>query len=280
MIGVFDSGHGGLVVYRRLVKDFPDRKFVYYGDHLRAPYGNLPSQQVIELTRNGVQYLFDTGCRLVLLACNTATAVAGRTLQRDWLPDSEYKNNRVLGIIAPTVEAATLTPWGITTAQYPQNCNRDTIIVFGTPRTIGTNVFREEIQKRCPQIRVSEYAIPDLAGAIEMRASPDMLDAIVKSACENALQRLEGRHPDKVILGCTHFPIVENLFMKYLPPSTRILCQAGAVSDSLQDYLRRKPEMDHPAAITEPQLFTSGDAEKVSLIASFFMNDTIRFKAA
>ena len=132
MIGLFDSGHGGLTVLRALVERFPGQRFLYLGDHANAPYGNRPSEDVVALTRTAVSWLFDAGCPLVMLACNTATAVACRTLQRDWLPGSGRTGVNVLGIVAPTVEAATQTPWAITTPQYPQKYMTDTIAVFAT----------------------------------------------------------------------------------------------------------------------------------------------------
>src|SRR5262249_26290020 len=139
MIGVFDSGIGGLTVLRALSTRFPQLAFVYLGDHANVPYGNRPSAEIVDMTRAGVEQLFERGARLLLLGCNTATAVAARTLQRDWLPHSPWVRPRnVLGIVAPTVEAATQTPWAVTSPQYPQKYNTDVIGVFGTLRTISS----------------------------------------------------------------------------------------------------------------------------------------------
>ena len=151
MIGVFDSGIGGLTVLRALVARFPQHAFVYLGDHANMPYGNRPSPEIVDLTRAGVEELFGRGARVVLLGCNTATAVAARTLQRDWLPGSRWKGHNILGIVAPTVEAATQTPWAVTSPQYPQKYNTDIVAVFGTLRTITSGVYPEEIGKRCPE---------------------------------------------------------------------------------------------------------------------------------
>ena len=141
MIGVFDSGHGGLTVFRALARRFPRVPFVYFGDHRNVPYGNRPSDEIVALTRDGVDALFRRGCRLVLLGCNTATCVAARTLQKDWLPVSGWTGRNILGIVAPTVEAATQTPWAVTTPQYPQKYNADVIAVFGTTRTIASHAY-------------------------------------------------------------------------------------------------------------------------------------------
>ena len=164
VIGVFDSGSGGLSVLRALAARFPRQAFVYLGDHANAPYGERPSQEIVELSRRGALRLFGLGARLVVLGCNTATAVALRTLQRDWLPHAGLAGRNVIGIVAPTVEAATQTPWAVTTPQYPQKNNRECIAVFGTTRTVESGVYVEEIRKRCPQAGVSAAGLPGAGG--------------------------------------------------------------------------------------------------------------------
>jgi hypothetical protein len=154
MIGVFDSGHGGLTVFRALIARFPQLPFVYLGDHANVPYGDRPSDEIVALTRGSVEALFRRGCTLVLLGCNTATCVAARTLQQSWLAVSGWPGRNVLGIVAPTVEAATQTPWAVTTPQYPQKYNIDTVAVFGTTRTIASHAYPEETRKRCPKVTV------------------------------------------------------------------------------------------------------------------------------
>jgi glutamate racemase len=153
MIGVFDSGHGGLTVFRALTRRFPRVPFAYLGDHRNVPYGNRPSDEIVALTREGVEALFRRGCRLVLLGCNTATCVAARTLQKDWLPVSGWSGCNILGIVAPTVEAATQTPWAVTTPLYPQKYNTDVIAVFGTTRTIASHAYRRRFASAAPRSR-------------------------------------------------------------------------------------------------------------------------------
>ena len=179
MIGVFDSGHGGLTVFRALVRRFPGLPFLYLGDHHHVPYGNKPSHEIVTLTRMGVEALFRRGCKLVLLGCNTATCVAARTLQKDWLPVSGWSGRNLLGIVAPTVEAATQTPWAVTSPQYPQKYNTDVVAVFGTTRTITSHAYPEEIRKRCPKVTVVQQACAELVGAIERGAPEAELDAMV-----------------------------------------------------------------------------------------------------
>ncbi len=271
MIGVFDSGLGGLTVLRALVARFPHLPFVYLGDHANVPYGNRPSDEIVELTRIGAEHLFRRGCRLVLLGCNTATAVAARRLQREWLPQSGYAGHNILGIVAPTVEAATQTPWAVSTPQYPQKFNTDLIAVFGTTRTIASGVYPEEIRKRCPRVRVVQQVCAELAGAIEEDRPDSELDRLVAEAVGSLLGRTGGETPHRAILGCTHFPLIEHIFRRHLPASTRLLSQPEVVTDSLEDYLPRHPE--YAAAATAGGgsiLLTTGDPARIGDRARIF----------
>ena len=273
MIGLFDSGHGGLTVLRALTQRFPQVAFAYLGDHANAPYGNRTSEDIVGLTSRGVDALFGIGCPLVLLACNTATAIAGRRLQREWLPTSGWSGHNVIGIIAPTVEAATQTPWAATAPQYPQKYNTDTIAVFGTRRTIASDVFPEEIRKRCPKVRVLQQACPDLAGAIESGAAEPDLSRMIESYVAELLRANSGHPPHRAILGCTHYPLVEHLFRLYLPPFTRLLSQPEIVADSLEDYLHRHPRFlsEVPAGTGQVTALTTGDVAKIEpAIARFW----------
>jgi glutamate racemase len=282
MIGIFDSGLGGLTILRSLSARFPAQPFLYLGDHAHAPYGDRASAEIVELTRNGVARLFALGARLVVLGCNTATAVALRTLQREWLPRSQFAGrNNVIGIVAPTVEAATQTPWAVTTPQYPQKNNRDVIAVFGTTRTIESGVYPEEIRKRCPRVRVVQQACSGLAAAIEHARPQAELDAIVADSVAALLAQLAGgsggtrlrsaAQPDRAILGCTHFSLVEKLFADNLPPGVRILSQPEVVADSFEDYLARHPEYAAgDAANSHLRLLTTGEPELVTRAAEIF----------
>ncbi len=282
MIGIFDSGLGGLTLLRVLSKRFSDVAFTYLGDHANVPYGNRSSAEVVELTRQGVEALFEQGAGLVILGCNTATAVAARQLQQSWLPNAGWTGRNVIGIVAPTVEAATQTPWAVTTPQYPQKYNTDTIAVFGTTRTIASDVFREEIRKRCPRVEVVQQICAHLAGAIEEEADEAELDGLVRLGVQSALEQADGRLPHRAILGCTHFPLVEHLFKMYLPETTRILSQPEIVADSLEDYLARKPQyLDNPTEIpVGVRLLTTGNAQEISARARVFWPDVPQFQCA
>jgi glutamate racemase len=280
MIGVFDSGHGGLTVFRALVRRFPRVPFVYLGDHLHVPYGNKPSDEIVTLTRMGVEALFRFGCGLVLLGCNTATCVAARTLQQSWLPVSGWSGRNLLGIVAPTVEAATQTPWAVTSPQYPQKYNTDVVAVFGTTRTITSHAYPEEIRKRCPKVTVVQQTCADLVGAIERGAPEAELDAMVGRGVAALLAQTAGEPPHRAILGCTHFPLVEHLFRGHLPAFTRVLSQPEVVADSLEDYLQRHPRYtgEPVGELAAPVLLTTGEPGYVSGIARIFWPDAPAFR--
>lgn len=282
MIGIFDSGLGGLTVLRALVSRFPDVSFTYLGDHANVPYGDRQSADIIALTKQGIETLFGRGCRLVILGCNTATAVAARHLQQRWLPETAWHGtHNILGIVAPTVEAATQTPWAVTTPQYPQKNNTGCIVVFGTTRTIRAGVYTEEIRKRCPRVQVIEQICAGLAGAIENDATRVELDRLVSQAVSAATSQLAGRQPDQVILGCTHFPLVEDIFRAHIPNGTRILSQPESVADSLEDYLARRPQyIDDCPPERQVTLLTTGNADAINPRARLFWPDAPAFQKA
>jgi glutamate racemase len=278
MIGIFDSGLGGLTVLRALAARFLHIPLVYLGDHANVPYGNRPSDEVVALTRTCVERLFHRGCKLVLLGCNTATAVAARRLQQEWLPRSGFPGHNLLGIVAPTVEAATQTPWAVTSPQYPQKYNTDLIAVFGTTRTIASRVYPEEIRKRCPKAQVVQQVCAELAGALEEEADESELDRLVRAGVGELLSQTGGQPPHRAILGCTHFPLVEGLFRRHLPPFTRLLSQPGVVADSLEDYLMRHPGYaDGPGGTQRPILFTTGDPAHINRRARVFWPEAPSF---
>ncbi len=272
MIGLFDTGHGGLTIYKALQAAMPQRHFVYFGDHAEAPYGTKSAADILALTKAAIIMLFELGCPLVVLACNTATAVALRTLQQEWLPNSLYKNRRVLGIIVPTVEIATQTGSG------SHSDANETLAVFGTQRTIESGVYEVEIHKRNPLAKVIPQICPQLAGAIEAGASEDVCERHVQDAVIACLEKTGGFAPQRAILGCTHFPIVEHMFKKHLPESTILFSQGAAVADRLSDYLRRHPEFNGAENKPADVFLTSGDAARVSRDAKRFLGLSLAFE--
>ena len=279
MIGLFDSGHGGLTIFRALTRRFPRSSFVYLGDHENAPYGDRSSEEIVALTRSGVERLFDQGCRLVILACNTATAVACRTLQQTWLPIADRSGCNILGVVAPMVEAATQTPWAVTTPQYPQKYNTDLVAVFATTRTISSDVYTEEIGKRCPKVAVLQQACPNLAGAIEAGEPDGVLAALVEAYVAELMRAAAPHVPHWAILGCTHYPLVEEHFRRQLPAATRLLSQPEVVADSLEDYLTRHPHyLTEDGDDTIPSLLTTGDANEVARTVRPFWSRELSFR--
>lgn len=274
MLGFFDSGHGGLTIVRGVRTLLPQADFLYLGDHAHAPYGKRSRADIYNLTREGVDYLFNKGCTLVVLACNTATAVALRALQQEWLPQSPYKGRNVLGVIAPTVEVATQQPWVF---ESPSD-SEGAIAVFGTSATVQAEVFTQEIKKRRPNMHVWEVACPDLAGAIEANAPHAEIDAQVAHACAALQQVTNGHVPHEIILGCTHYELVRGMFEKHLPAGTHVLGQPAVVAQSLVDYLKRHNEYTtgfHGSV----RFITTGKPAAVSQTAARFMGAPVQFDA-
>lgn len=239
MIGVFDSGFGGLTILRALTRLPLD--FVYFGDNARAPYGARPGVEIVDLTRSATERLFEMGCRLVIIACNTASAVALRRLQQQWLPHRRGPRVNILGIVVPTIEKATGLAWAETVPRKDLQ-DRHEVAVFATARTVESQVYSIEIAKRRPDIIVHQEACPGLASAIEAGADPAELRAMVTLHVDALAQRLDGRLPRRAILGCTHYPLVADFFAAALGPKVEIIDQPNAVASSLAAYLERHPE--------------------------------------
>ena len=280
MIGVFDSGHGGLTVLRALMKKLPSQKFIYLGDHGYAPYGSRTSEEVYHLTIARVQVLFEMGCPLVILACNTAAATALRRLQQDWLLH-HFPNNRVLGVLVPMVEAITGVPWMADVPASRHAGERRTIAVFATHRTVISNAYPVEIGKRAPEVRVVQQACPHLVDLIEEGASETRLRQAVHRYVEAMMQKLEGKLPQAVMLGCTHYPLVADFFAEALPVGMEILSQPDLTAQSLAAYLDRHPEFSDDSLSAEDQparFYTTGDAARVSELATAFFGQDVPFR--
>ena len=223
-IGVFDSGIGGLSVHRALVRSLPDADFVYLADQANTPYGGRPGEEIVALTRAGCERLFEADCDLIILACNTAAAVALRRLQQTWLPTYRQARGRpgnVLGIIVPTIEAATGMPWTQEIERPSDKVEQvDVLGIFSTPATTASRVYEIEIDKRRADVAVFSEPCDRLARDIESGAPEDELRAAVEGHVK-ALTRRIGRTPDRAILGCTHYEIIADMFRDALPPACR-----------------------------------------------------------
>jgi len=280
MIGVFDSGHGGLTILRVLTERLPVRDFLYYGDHARAPYGERAPAEIVALTRDAIAALFARGCKVVVLACNTAAAVALRTLQQEWLP-RHAPDHRILGVLVPTVEGVTGEPWRTEDrAQGRRQRATRTLVVFATRRTVASNAYPEEIHKRAPEITVVQHACAGLVHLIEAGASRETLRDAVRGHVAALMAELKGRKADTVMLGCTHYPLVADLFADALPPGIEVVSQPELVAASLDDYLRRHPTIDAPVPRGTVAFLTTGDPGAVTPMASAFFGREAPFRKA
>lgn len=279
MIGVFDSGHGGLTVLRALTRQLPERGFIYLGDHANAPYGERDAEAVYDLTLENIERLFRMDCRLVVLACNTAAAVALRRLQRSWLDDA-WPGRRVLGVLVPVVEAIVRQPWHVEEPHTGPDAPSETVAIFATQRTVESRAYVGEILKRAPDMLIVQQACPGLVDAIEAGAPQDEIHGLVAGFTTELLDRMQGVLPDVAVLGCTHYGLVAKAFRNALPPGTALLHQPDLVADSLADYLARHPEfpVDRKQA-SRLDFLTTGDPKHVSRVAARFYGASAAFDA-
>lgn len=281
-IGVFDSGVGGLTVHRELTRRFPERDFVYLADQANAPYGGRGGEEIVDLTRAGCERLFEAGANVIVLACNTASAIALRRLQQTWVPEARARHGRpvnVLGIIVPTIEAATGLPWTYEAERLGDKIEALEITgVFCTAATAMSRVYEIEIDKRREDLAVFSEPCPGLAGLIELGAPAEELEVVVRDHVD-ALRRRIGRHPDKAILGCTHYEIVAEVFAAALPPGTSLIHQPTAVADALGRYFERHPEYVLGGS-GRRDFLTTGKAGPQSELVSQFWGAPLTFTPA
>ena len=272
-IGVFDSGVGGLTVHHRLVERFPRADFVYLADQANAPYGGRPGEEIVDLTRAGCMRLFDEGCSLVVLACNTAASVALRRLQQTWLPGYRRELQRpvnILGIVVPTIEAATGLPWEHEAERRGEKVEKlDILGVFSTPATAASRVYEIEIDKRRQDVAVFSEPCPELARMIEAGAAREALAEVISGHVKALTARI-GRAPDRAILGCTHYEIVADLFRAALPAGTPLIRQPEATADALERYLARHPELDPGQDALRRFLTTGAPGAQNGLVETFW----------
>ncbi|AUH32029.1 glutamate racemase [Paracoccus tegillarcae] len=266
-VGVFDSGLGGLTVHKGIANRLPDLPLVYYGDNANTPYGVRDAQDIFELTCQGVERLWDEGCDLVILACNTAAAVALKRMQETWLP----KDKRVLGVFVPMIEALTERQWGDNSP--PREVAVKHVALFATPATVASRAFQRELAFRAVGVDVEAQPCGGVVDAIE-QGDEILAEALVTSHVEALLRRMP--HPEAAILGCTHYPLVEETFQRALGENVTVYSQAGLVADSLTDYLERHPDMQGDG--TASKFLTTGDPVRVSGKATQFLRHSIQFE--
>lgn len=229
-IGVFDSGYGGLTILREFVRYLPSHDFIYLGDNARAPYGPRSFETVYAYTLEAVKALFAMGCPLVVLACNTSSAKALRTIQQKDLPQMDPVR-RVLGVLRPTAEIVDR----LTRTRH--------VGIVGTEGTVASESYLLEIGKLFPEIVVVQEACPMWVPLVENEEiSGPGTDYFVEKHVNHLLSMDPGI--DAIILGCTHYPLLMDTIMKYVPPHVTVVSQDRIVAESLADYLRRHPEME------------------------------------
>ena len=268
-VGIFDSGVGGLTVLDAVQKRLPDVPFCYFGDHAHAPYGVRDADDIYNLTTAAVERLWEAGCDLVILVCNTASAAALRRMQESWVP----RDKRVLGVFVPLIEALTERQWGDNSP--PREVAVKHVALFATPATVASRAFQRELAFRAIGVDVEAQACGGVVDAIE---DGDLIlaEALVRSHVDALLRKMP--KPDAAVLGCTHYPLMEKVFQDALGPDVTVFSQANLVAESLADYLTRRPEMVGPG---EDRLYlTTGNPRRVSDNATQFLRRQITFTAA
>ncbi|TDQ07376.1 glutamate racemase [Pedobacter metabolipauper] len=261
-IGVFDSGYGGLTVFKSIAKKLPQYNYIYLGDNSRSPYGDHSFETVYQYTLECVEWLFAQGCPLVILACNTASAKALRSIQQKVLP-VKYPNHRVLGVIRPTAEIV----GDFTTSK--------TIGVMGTRGTVNSESYLMEINKFFPDVKVLQQSCPMWVPLVENNehTSPGA-DYFVDRYVKELIAKDD--NIDCILLACTHYPLLVPKIREVLPAHINLLGQGDIVSDSLVTYLQNHPEIESQIAKEAKRLFyTSGDPVQFDTHASVFFEETV-----
>lgn len=261
-IGIFDSGYGGLTILNSIRRRLPQYDYLYLGDNARAPYGTRSFDIVYDFTLQAVMRLFDAGCRLVILACNTASAKALRSIQRNDIPRIDA-SRRVLGVIRPTVEA------------LPSITKSNHVGMLATPGTVASHSYQLELAKSAPDIVLTELACPMWVPLIENNeAANPGADYFVKKYIDELLEA----DPliDTITLGCTHYPILMPKIVSYVPRNVKVIPQGYLVADSLANYLSRHPEIESVCGKNSSVTYlTTESPEKFDSLASTFIDSPV-----
>jgi len=260
MIGIFDSGLGGLTVFKAIKKRLPDYSYIYLGDSARSPYGGRSQEVIYEYTRQAVDFLFKQGCQLIILACNTASSEALRLLQQEWLPKN-YPDRRILGVIRPLVEEAALVT------------KNNRLGVIGTRATISSGAYGKELKDQKKDVKIFSVACPLLVPLIE----EGWIDRVeTKMILKKYLRSLKDFNIDTLILGCTHYPLLIKDIKRICGKKINVLDAPQIVAEKTADYLKRHPEI---IAVLERKksvkFLTTDDARKFSELASRFWGSKI-----
>jgi glutamate racemase len=262
-IGVFDSGYGGLTIFKEIKKLLPQYDYIYLGDNARAPYGTRSFDTVHKYTLECVKWFFSKKCPLVILACNTASAKALRTIQQRDLKEITSSENRVLGVIRPTTE------------NIGQHTRTNCIGILATNGTVASQSYPLEIKKFNPDVEVYQQACPMWVPLIENDAYDN---AGARYFYKNDLKKLLSCSPkmDTILLGCTHYPIIMDIIREYVPSGVKILSQDFIVADSLKDYLYRHPDLESRLSKrSQIQFYTTGSVDDFDRHAPLFFDSNI-----
>lgn len=266
-VGVFDSGLGGLTVFEAIRKRLPDQPLVYFGDNAIAPIGVRDADDIYGITTRACDRLFDEGCNLVILACNTASAVALKRMQENWVP----KDKRVLGVFVPMIEAMTERMWG--DQSPPREVAVKQVALFATPATVASRAFQRELAFRAVGVDVEAQPCGGLVDALEDN-DLELAEALARSHVAALKRRMP--NPQAAVLGCTHYPILESIFQDALGPDVSVYSQGRLTAASLEDYLQRHPDMIGAAG--ETRCMTSGDPMRVGTAATRFIGRKMVFE--
>ncbi|MBU2982451.1 aspartate/glutamate racemase family protein [Lentibacter algarum] len=268
-VGIFDSGLGGLTVWEAVRERLPDVPIHYLADSAHTPYGVRDADNIYNLTKAAVERLWDSGCDLVVLACNTASAAALRRMQEAGVPEGK----RVLGVFVPLIEAMSERDWGDNSP--PREVEVKNVALFATPATVSSRAFQRELAFRAIGVDVEAQACGGVVDAIE---DGDMIlaEALVRGHVEALKRKMP--EPQAAVLGCTHYPLMQDIFQDALGADVKVFSQPLLVAESLADYLERRP---HMRGAGETHIFlTTGDPKRVSDRATQFLRRQITFEAA
>lgn len=256
MIGVFDSGYGGLTVLKDLLKELPQYDYLYLGDNARTPYGNRSPEVLMQFSEQAVEYLFAQGCTVIIIACNTASTVL-RHLQEKYLRGPKVTDRKILGVIRPIAEEA---------VRVTKNLQ---VGVVGTRGTIGSKSYETELQHLNPKIKVFGQACPLLVPLVEehWHEKPE-----ARMILKKYLRPLKACNIDTLILGCTHYPFFYQDFCRFMGKNVRVLKTGEIVAQSLKDYLVRHPEIESKLTKKGQRMFHTTDAaERFKKLGSEFL---------
>ena len=266
-IGVFDSGYGGLTVLKEIVKKLPQYDYIYLGDNARSPYGNRSYETVYRYTLESVNWFFDQGCHLVILACNTASAKALRTIQQNDLPKTA-PGKKVLGVLRPTTEII---------GKYSET---KSVGILATTGTIQSDSYPIEIKKFFPDVTVFQEACPMWVPLVENNEHLGHgADYFIKKNIHNIFEK--GKNIDVILLACTHYPLMHIKIKEYLPVDVKLISQGEIVADSLSDYLVRHPEIEKTCSKDGNKMFyTTDSTHDFDNHAAIFYGEQVQSKHA